>query len=71
MHKGHAVELDHEFITNSLLMLPPWERSDWWGQFSEISRLSMEYLSEKLAWITVHWNDDLTDRKAATVLNTC
>src|SRR5713101_5098444 len=61
MHRGQTVEEDHELITNSLLMLPSWEQGGWWRQFSKISGHSREYLAEKLAFITVHWNHDPTD----------
>jgi hypothetical protein len=50
------LEQDLEFITNSLRMLPSWENEeDWWRRFSEITDYSLEYLTEKLAWITRYW----------------
>ncbi len=56
MSVSRDVDQDLEFITNSLLMLPSWEHEkDWWRKFSEITDYSLEYLAEKLAWITHYW----------------
>ena len=56
------LEHDLEIISNSLLMLPSWQHADWWQQFSRTSGRSMQYLHEKMAWITRVWQQASSDR---------
>lgn len=51
------IRLDHDLdvISNSLRMLPSWEDERWWQELSQITKWSLEYLEEKLEWITTVW----------------
>lgn len=58
-----SIDQDLEFISNSLRMLPPWrwDKGTWWPQFAEQTGFSGDYLTEKLEWITLGWQQASLD----------